>query len=458
MPVAPRSPSKESAENPCPNGPGFLNDGLIWKWSRGRTGGGDVLRRRPLSGCFFPQAIDADCPCREAVRKAMIWLWETLGKNISPNSSAYCQARKRLRATWLRELYRQARDRIEDAVVESNRWLGRNVIVIDGSSVSMPDTAENQAAYPQPKAQKPGCGFPVARLVAGFSLATGVMTHIVWDALSVGERSLFHRIWDRLKEGDVVLADRGFCGYADYWMLMQRGVDCVMRKHQRRTCVREVRRIGRGDRIVDWIKTAIQPKWVDGDSWDAIPDTLRLREISFRVDIPGFRTESVTVTTTLLDEKIYPTRVFADLYRRRWLAELFLRDVKISLSMDVLRCKTPDMADKEIWMRVIAYNLVRALMFEAAVAHGVSCYRISFKGTVSTIRQWAPRIEVMSSQKKRKKAIKMLLRCLAKDLLPDRPNRTEPRALKRRMKNYQLLTKPRKVFKEAPHRSRYRKP
>jgi len=363
-----------------------------------------------------------------------------------------------LPSSWLRALHRQVRDRVEGAATEPDLWLGRNVIVIDGSSVSMPDTPENQSSYPQPKAQKPGCGFPVARLLAAFSLATGVMTEIAWDALRVGERSLFRRILDRLKKGDVVLADRGFSGYADYWILMQKGIDCVMRNHQRRTrSLREVKRLGRGDRIVLWIKPERRLKWMDRESWEAMPGTLRLREISFQVEVPGFRTKSITVTTTLLDEKTYPTHSFVDLYRRRWLAELFLRDIKISLGMDVLRCKTPEMVNKEIWMHVIAYNLIRALIFEAAAKHGVAIYRISFKGTAASVRQWEARIAVIGAVRKKKEAIKMLLLCLAKDLVSERPNRSEPRALKRRMKNYQLLTKPRGIFQECPHRSRYKK-
>ena len=402
--------------------------------------------------------ISPDCSCRETVHKALAWLWITTGKIISQNTSAYCQARQRVPRSWLEKIHRRVVGRIEQDAGERHRWHGRNVIVVDGTGVSMPDTAENQNAYPQSKRQKPGCGFPVARLVAAFSLATGAMLETAWGALAVAERTLFHQIWDRFNAGDVVLADRGFCGYADFWVLMQRGVDCVMRNHQRRTKgIREVKRLAKGDRIVLWIKTNVWIRWMDKKTWAAMPPTITVREITFRVEFPGFRTKSITIVTTLLDQKAYPTEAFVDLYRRRWLAELFLRDIKISMGMDVLRCKTPQMVDKEIWMHVIAYNLIRALMFRSAITHGVSPFRISFKGVTATIREWMPFMAVIDDDAEAETILGIIMRCAARDLVPQRPNRTEPRALKRRKKNYQLLNKHRSEFREIPHRNKYRK-
>jgi hypothetical protein len=388
----------------------------------------------------------------------MAWLWVAAGRIISPNASAYCQARKRLPASWLDSIRRQVADRIEGEVKQQHLWHGRNVIVIDGSGISMPDTAENQKAYPQSKRQKPGCGFPVARLVAAFSLVTGAMLEMAWGALGVGERTLLHRIWDRFRAGDVALADRGFCGYADFWVLMQRGIDCVMRKNASRSKgVLHFRRLGKQDRIVLWIKTKVWVKWMDKGAWAAMPETLAVREIAFAVDVPGFRTKTITVATTLLDEKAYPKEAFADLYRRRWLAELFLRDIKISMGMDVLRCRTPEMVDKEIRMHLIAYNLIRGLMFQAAITHGVPPFRISFKGTTSTLRQWMPFAALVVGETEAKAMLCIIIQCSARDLVPDRPNRIEPRALKRRKKNYQLLNKHRSEFKEIAHRSRYKR-
>jgi hypothetical protein len=196
---------------------------------------------------------------------------------------------------------------------------------------------------------------------------------------------------------------------------------------------------------------------LDRKVWDAMPDRLTVREIHFAVDIPGFRTRAVTVSTTLLDPQAYPTRAFIELHRRRWMAELFLRDIKITLGMDVLTCKSPDMVHKELLMHLIAYNLVRALMLEASLRHGVPVHRISFKGTLSTVREWTP-ILAAASRTRRRRLVDQLIAILARDLLPHRPNRVEPRARKRRPKNYQLLVKPRHHFKEIKHRNKYKKP
>ena len=322
----------------------------------------------------------------------------------------------------------------------------------------MPDTPENQAIYPQSSRQRAACGFPVMRVVALFSLATGALLALAKGALGVHERTLFRSLWDRLDRGDVVLADRGFCGYADFYCLAHRGVDCVMRKNARRSVgATPGRRLGKGDRLVRWHKTGRCPKWLDPAAWEAMPDRLTVREIHFVVDIPGFRTQAITVSTTLLDPKAYPTDAFIELYRRRWMAELFLRDIKTTMGMDVLTCQTPDMVHKELLMYLIAYNLVRALMFEASLRHGVPVDRISFKGTLSTVREWAP-VLAGASRKRRRELVDHLIAILARDPVPHRPNRVEPRARKRRPKNYQLLSKPRRDFREVMHRNKYRKP
>jgi len=348
--------------------------------------------------------------------------------------------------------------RVESRAEGEGLWCGRRVKVVDGSGLSMPDTAENQAVYPQSRRQKPGCGFPVMRIVALFSLATGAIVALAKDALRVHERTLFRRLWDSLDPGDVVLADRGFCSYADYYRLARRGVDAVMRKNGRRSVgATPGRRLGKGDRLVHWHKTGRCPKWLDREAWDAMGDRLTVREVHFVVDTPGFRSQAITVSTTLLDPRAYPTNAFIELYRRRWMAELFLRDIKTTLGMDILTCKSPDMVHKELLMYLIAYNLVRALMLEASLRHGVPVHRISFKGTLSTVREWTP-ILAAASRTRRRALVDRLIAILARDPLPHRPNRVEPRARKRRPKNYQLLSKPRHELTEVMHRNRYRKP
>jgi hypothetical protein len=395
------------------------------------------------------------CACREIVRQALAWLLAACGRTASPSDSAYCQARGRLSLTWLQEIQGLIAAKLQAACRPEHHWFGRQVFLVDGATASMPDTPANQAVFPQIRRQKPGCGFPLVRLVAAFSLATGAMLELAWDAFRVAERTLFHRLWERFPPGAVVVADRGFCGLADFWLLAQRGVDCVMRRTGRRSVgVLLVRQINPHDRWVLWRKARQPVRWLDRAAWDAIPAALLVREIRVVVEIPGFRTNILTIATTLLDEQKYPTAAFADLYRRRWLAELFLRDIKITTGMDALTCKSPAMVEKEITMHVIVYNLLRALMFQAAVEHDVDPFRLSFKGAVATVVQWTPLvhhpIEVAA-------VLAQLRRILAADQLPHRPNRVEPRARKRRPKNYQLLNRPRCEFHEIIHRNKYRK-
>ena len=409
---------------------------------------------------FLAQVLGADGSCAEAVRKALAWRALEGKQPASPKTGAYCRARARLPEEGIEELHeqlvqtRQATERLEQ------RWCGRPVKVVDGSGLSMPDTPENQAHYPQSRRQKPGCGFPVMRIVALFSLSSGLLLGLAKDSLRIAETTLFRQLWHWLEAGDVLLADRGFCSYADFYFLGLRGIDCVMRNHQRRTVgIEEVKRLGKGDRLIRWLKMKPCPKWLCKEQWQAVPGTLLVRELTITVDIPGFRTKSIVVATTLLDAGQFPKEAIAELYYRRWMAELFLRDIKITLGMDVLRCKSPAMVEKELRMHLIAYNLIRALMHKAARERGLSPHRPSFKGANATVRQWAPLLAAAALDDERRATMTAaLLDAIARDTVPLRPNRSEPRATKRRPKNYQRLTKPRHQFKQCQHRSRYTKP
>lgn len=403
--------------------------------------------------------LAADGSCAEAVRKALAWRALEGKKPASPKTGAYCRARARLPKEGIEELHKhlvqtqQATERFEE------RWCGRPVKVVDGSGLSMPDTPDNQARYPQSRRQKPGCGFPVMRVVALFSLSSGLLLDLAKGTLRIAESTLFRQLWDWLEAGDVLLADRGFCSYADFYFLGLRGIDCVMRNHQRRTVgIQQIKRLGKGDRLIHWLKMKPCPKWLSKEQWQAVPHTLVVRELTITIDIPGFRTTSVVIATTLLDPKQFPKQALAELYYRRWMAELFLRDIKITLGMDVLRCKSPAMVEKELLMHLIAYNLIRILMQEAARQRGLSPHRLSFKGANATLRQWAPLLAAAALDDERRATMTAaLLDAIARDTVPLRPNRTEPRARKRRPKNYQLLNKPRSQFKEIAHRNRYTK-
>jgi hypothetical protein len=325
----------------------------------------------------------------------------------------------------------------------------------------MPDTEENQAHYPQPTNQKKGCGFPVMRIAAVFSLVTGVMLACRRDSLKVHERILWHDMWDCYQEGDVVLADRGFCSFADYYMLSKKKVDCVMRLHQRRKEHKIIKRFNKNDYLVQWQKgtRSSAPTWMTLQQWAQLPQHMTVRYIKVIIQVPGFRTKQLTIATTLLDEKKYPAHLIAELYRRRWMAELFLKDIKTTMRMEILRCKTPQMVHKELTIFAIAYNLIRSLIWEAALKNRLDPYRISFKGAIVTIRQWTPIMAFTKTEKEKKQFIKALIQTIAADTIPIRKEtRREPRAIKRRKNaNYQLLTKPRNQFMEIPHRHSYTK-
>ena len=391
----------------------------------------------------------------------MAWLALDNNKTASPRTAAYCKARMRLRLEDVEDVHHHVVRNIEGRANAKDGWCGRPVKVVDGASVSMPDTPANQDRYPQPKNQQPGCGFPVMRIVAVFSLATGVLLDLAKGPLNVPERPLFRTLWERFEPGDVALADCGFCSYADFYFLGLRGVDSVMRNHQRRNKgLTPLKRLGKNDRLVAWHKTKVhqRPKWVSKAQWEAMPERLTVRELTVHVDVPGFRTKTMHIVTTLLDPKAVPPHALAQLYRKRWAVELYLRHIKTTMGMDVLRCKSPDMVEKELWMHLIAYNLIRALMLEAATAYAVHLDRLSLKGTIATIRQWAPTLANAPSDSEGPAAwYQLMLYYIAADPVPNRPDRIEPRARKRRPKNYQLLNKPRRLFKESPHRSRYQK-
>ncbi len=257
----------------------------------------------------------------------------------------------------------------------------------------------------------------------------------------------------------MVLADRGFCGFADFHRLLGQGVDCVMRLHPKRGAgVREVERLGAGDHLVQWMKMKQSPDWISKEDWGAMPDSLTVRHVTFSVSAAGFRTKKVTVATTFLDPKKYPASAFADLYRRRWRAEICLRDLKTTMGIEILRCKTPEMIRKELDMHLIAYNLIRALMLTAANRGAVNPGELSFKQSLNTIRQWTPAMVEAKTENWHREMLELLYHYLAASVLPKRPDRNEPRAVKRRPKNYQRLTAPRKQFKECFHRNRYKKP
>ena len=339
-------------------------------------------------------------------------------------------------------------------------WPGRCVKVVDGTGVSMPDTAANQQAWPQPSTQKPRCGFPVVKLVACFCLASGALLHWVEGTLKEHDCRLLLKLRSVFKTGDVVLADRGFSSYASLATLRARGGDAVMRGHHfRKLDWRAGKRLGPRDRLVTWQKGQRQGKLWTAEQWAQLPPELDVRLVEIVVAGPGFRTQKLVLVTTLLDAQTYSAEALGQLYFRRWAVELCFRDLKTTLGLDVLRCKTPALVRQEIVMHTLAYNLIRALMQDSAHSHQVSVQRLSFKGTVDALRQWR---ELFENAKTQSRAVcqlrKLFYQTIADHLLLDRPNRSEPRAVKRRPKNFRLLTKPRHEMIVERNRKRGTKP
>lgn len=419
----------------------------------------DRIYTLPLTfWAFLGQVLSPSSACREAVVRVQTLLSLHDQPLPSSDTKAYCKARRRLPVASLEKIDTHIATRLEAGASAGQLWKGRHVRVVDGTSASMPDTPANQAAYPQPTNQKPGCGFPVIRLVGLFSLATGALLALAEGTLHVHESRLFERLWKWLEAGDLLLSDRGFCSFRAVAALERRAIDVLMRNHQaRHSDFRRGKRLGKNDHLIEWRKPAQRPKSMSAQDYAALPGQLTLREMRFIVATPGMRTTSITLVTTLLDPQQYSLEELAGLYLMRWKVELFFDDIKTAMGMDVLRCKSPEMIAREILMHRIAYNLIRALIHDASAIHHVEVWRISFKGSVDRLRQWAWPIAMASSKTKRAQLIERLLATIASDKVPLRPERREPRVKKRRPKAYQWMTKPRHEMKEIPHRTKYTK-
>lgn len=398
---------------------------------------------------FLSQVFSEDHSCREAVSRLIAFRLCRGLSPCSPDTNPYCQARKRLPEKLFKQLVHWTGCGTSQEV--SPEWLfhDRHVKVVDGTTVSMPDTPGNQKEYPQQRTQRPGVGFPIARMVVVFSLACGTALEMAIGPCrgkQTTENALFRGLWDELDDRDIVLGDRHFCSYADISLLGQRGVDVVLRNHQRRPVdFRRGKRLGKDDHLVTWTKPLTCPQWMDQTTWAGLPSALTLRELRFNVTEPGRRTKQVVLITTLLEPREYTQEELASLYGVRWRAELDLRSLKTVLQMDVLRCKTPEMVRKEIWTHLLAYNLIRHVIAKAAEKHKLQPAQISFKGTLQTINAMR---EYLLAGYATEAYFHVLLDTIAYHQVGDRPHRYEPRARKRRPKPYQLLQVPRKVARK----------
>jgi len=393
------------------------------------------------------QSLDPDQSCNNALARIQAHRARLGLSALSDDTGGYCRARQRLPEGFLSRLFRHIGAALTAKGQAEDLWYGRVVKVVDGSASSMPDTPKNQAEYPQPASQKPGCGFPILAYVGVFCLATGAALDLALGKWFLHDLTLFYFVREIFQYGDIMLADRGFCSYAEIALMQQRGVDTVMRLHHRRlTDFRRGKVIGVLDHLVTWPKPAQCPRGLRMEDYLRLPETLALREIRYPVAFKGFRTVSVTLVTTLLDPKAYSIAALAELYFRRWQVELDFRHLKITMQMDVLRGKSPDVVRKEIWTHLLAYNLIHSLLWEAARKHGVLPGRLSVKGTMQQVDAHEDLLASATAPEK-ERLITALTRRVAGQIVPLRPNRVEPRVRKRRPKNYRLMMQPRAQLK-----------
>ncbi len=384
--------------------------------------------------------------CLAAVSRVVV-LMIALGREISTNTGAYCRARAKLPEAVLQRLTLEVAGGCERTIPADWRWHGRHVYLVDGTTVSMPDTEANQTEWPQHGVQKKGLGFPIARLVVLLSLATAMLSGLALGRTmgkETGETALLRELFARLQPGDVLLADRHYCSYFMIALLVEPGVDLVLRLHQQRTAdFRRGRRLGPGDHRVRWTRPP-KADWMDQATFDRMPAAIELRELDVQVHEPGFRTQSLVVVTTLVDADAYPKDDVAELYHRRWLAELDIRAIKVTMGMDVLRCQTPPMVRKEIWTCLLAYNLTRQTMLESARRSDGSPRELSFTAALQQIAAgWIT--AVLLEQSELSRLIELQLTNLCEHRVGNRPDRVEPRAIKRRPKPHKWLNEPRPV-------------
>jgi hypothetical protein len=400
---------------------------------------------------FLSQVGSDDHSCRGVVARLLAWRAARGLPACSTDAGGYCKARRRLPESLLPRLTRHVADRIGDNAPRSWAFHGRRVVIADGSGVSMPDTPENQAEYPQHWGQKAGCGFPLARIVVLICLATGCVIDAAIGASRgklTGEMALIRTLHGRLRRGDILLADAYYSSFDEVVTLAGMGVDVVMRRHGGRPVdFRRGRRLGREDHAVQWQRNRNRPGWMGREEFAALPRVLLMRELRVRVGRPGFRTRSFVVVTTLLDPAAFPAGDLGSLYRRRWHGELDIRSLKVAMRMDVLRCKSPAMVRKEFWAHLLAYDLVRGAMAEAARRHGVSPREVSFQGARQTLEGFRGEVG-RATTAAAVVLVEAALSAIASHRVGDRPDRVEPRVVKRRPKAYPRMQVPRRVARK----------
>ena len=392
---------------------------------------------------FIFQILSTDGSCRQAVNHV---LSERLYQGCFANSiktGAYCKARKRLPSEQLKQAVELSGESLHRQAHKPWLWKGHNTLLTDGTTVLMPDTPENQAVYPQQSNQKPGLGFPIARIVGLISLSVGsVVSYSMgsYQGKGSGETSLFSRVIDAIAKNDILLADRYYCTWAIIALVMQQGSHILVQNHiKRKPDFRRGKKLGTKDHLVEWKKPKRKPDWIIQSTYDALPDVIIFREFSVKGRV---------YVTTLMNSKKYHKKELVELYEKRWFIELDFRSLKTHMKMDMLRCKSPDMIDKEIAIYFLAYNLIRASIARATKVKCKIPRLVSFMTTVQIFNEGILKLIILSG-KVLKYAIDGLLNAIASIPISEQKRKAQPRAIKRRPKAYPLLTEPRDQACEA---------
>lgn len=417
----------------------------------------------PVLWAWIAQILDTNASCSKALNHIQAWCRAADLPVPTGGTGGYCQARGRLCLRFLDRVLSRVGESLSRAMRPADLWHGHVVKAVDGSSVQLIDTDPNQKAFPQPSTQAAGCGFPTMGIVGIHNLCHGGWEGITSCPHTAHDSAVAHKLLKHVDAGDLLLGDRAFCTYEIVGLLGEKGAHAVMRLHQARHAKldwRRGKRVSSIERLVVWIKPAAQPAGskLAPEDWDALPDRLTLRYIKLGYEDRDGCKRALVVVTTLLDAEAYDALEVADLYNRRWDIELKLRDIKTTLGMERFEVRSPAMAERTLRVMMIAVNLLRGLMQEAATEAGKPVWHISFAGVLGqvTASHGACLLHRGRPRNMARHRRQIIAVCATK-ILDIRPFRHEPRAVKRRPKNYPLLTKPRHIFREIPHRGKPRR-
>lgn len=395
---------------------------------------------------FVSQMLSDDGSCQAAVCQVNAWRLQNGQRACAPDTGHYCAARSRLPVKFFQTLFARQVEAAQQETPEQWKWLGQHEVkVFDGTTMTMPDTPENRAAFPPDGETEPGTRFPIIRAVVVFSLSLGLLKDFAfgpYQGKGTGEISLLRKLWHCFNPGDVTLGDKYYCSYQDVWKLMTLGVHGVVKHIDSRTTLQEIKRLGKDDVLCEWQRPKYAHQKMTAAEFALLPERFPVRIVTVKVAVPGFRVQTFEILTTLLDAAVYTPEHLAELFFQRWRGEMFLDDIKTTLGMDVLRCKHPEMIHKELITGFLAYNTVRIQMAQAAECCNIPLQQISFKTTVTVLNTFD---HLPSTHE----VIATKLASIVHPKVGHRPNRSEPRAVKRKRKPYESLKKPRHTYKST---------